>query len=78
MRKVSLFFILVTGATDHVTCLKNTFISFHKIKPLKISSQNGTYVYVNVNYAGTVQLTNNLIIYDVYYIYAFTLNIVSV
>jgi len=70
------FWILDTGATDHVTCLKNMFITFRKIKPLKIGLPNGAYVHAD--YAGTVQLTKNLIIYDVYYIPTFILNIVYV
>jgi len=52
------------------------FINFRKIKPLKIGLPNGTHVHAN--YAGTVQLTKQLIIYDVLYVPNFTLNIVSV
>jgi len=68
--------ILDTGATDHVTCLRNIFNRFCKIRPIKIELPNGSHVYAN--YAGTVRLTQNLIIYDVFYILGFTLNIVSI
>jgi len=74
--KGNTFWVLDMGATDHLTCLRNIFISFRKIKPLKINLPNGTFV--QSNYAGTVRLTENLTIYDVYYVPAFTLNIVSI
>jgi len=74
--KGNTFWVLDTGANDHVTCLRNIFISFRKIKPLKINLPNGTFV--QLNYARTVRLTENLTIYDVYYVPVFTLNIVSV
>jgi len=74
--KGNALWVLDTGATDHVTCLSNIFISFQKIKPLKINLPNGTFVVAN--YVGTVNLTKNLTIYDVYYVPAFTLNIISV
>jgi len=74
--KRNTYWVLDTGATDHVTCLRNIFISFRKIKPLKINLSNGTFV--EANYDGTVSLTKNLTIYDVYYMSSFTLNIISV
>jgi len=68
--------ILDTGATDHSTCMRNIFTNFHKIKPIKIGLSNGSCVYAN--YVGTVRITKKLIIYDVFYIPSFTLNIISI
>jgi len=65
--------LLDTGATDHITFLRNIFINFQKIKPIKIRLLNGWYAHANN--AGTVRITKNLIIYDVFYISSFTLNI---
>jgi len=45
--KFNPFWILDTGATGHVTCLKNMFINFRKITPLKIGLPNGTYVHAH-------------------------------
>jgi len=67
--------ILDTGVIDHVTCMRNIFTNFHKIKPIKVGLPNGSCVYAN--YAGT-RITKKLIIYDVFYIPKFTLNIISV
>jgi len=53
--KGNALWVLDTGATNHVTCLSNIFISFRKIKPLKINLPNGTFV--KANYAGSVNLT---------------------
>jgi len=68
--------ILDTGVINHVTCMRNIFINFRKIKPIKIGLPNGSCVYAN--YAGTVCMTKNLIIYDLFYIPNFMLNIISV
>jgi len=69
-----LSWILDTEVTNHVTCLQNAFVNFHKIKPIKLP--NGSFVYAN--YAGTVRITQSLIVYDVFYISSFTLNIIYV
>jgi len=54
------FWILDTGATYHDIFLKNMFINFCKIKPLKIGLPNGTNEHGN--YAGTIRLIKQLII----------------
>jgi len=41
------FWILDTRATNHVTRLKNIFITFRKIKPLKIGLPNSAYVHTD-------------------------------
>jgi len=71
-----LSWILDTGATDHVTYLRNAFVNFHEIKPIKIILPNESFLYAN--YVGTVHITQSLIIYDVFYIPNFTLNIIFV
>ena len=58
--KGNTFWVLDKGATNHVTCLRNIFISFQKIKPRKLNLPNGTFV--QSSNAGTVRLTENLTI----------------
>jgi len=68
--------ILDTGATDHVTYNKRNFITFYKIKPVNINLPNGSSI--KACHAGTVQFSNDLIIFNVLYILEFSFNIIFV
>jgi len=72
----SISWILDTGATDHVTYTKEHFIAFHKIKPICIKLPNSSTV--TAHFAGTVQFSENFIIFNVLYIPEFTFNLISV
>jgi len=68
--------ILDTRATYHVTCSISLFMSYHKIKPVKVklpNNQNVTIVCV-----GTIFLSKNIILHNVLYIPKFTLYIIFV
>jgi len=70
------FWILDTGATDHEACSISLFISYHKIKPVRVKLPNNQYVCAT--HAGTVFLSKNITLHNVLYIPDFTLNIISV
>ena len=52
------FWILDTGSTDHVACCISLFISYHKIKSVRVKLPNNYYVCVT--HARTVFLSKNI------------------
>ncbi|XP_014500575.1 uncharacterized protein LOC106761528 [Vigna radiata var. radiata] len=68
--------IIDTGATDHVTHEKKYFITFQKIKPITVKLPNNSVV--TAQYAGTIQFSENFIIFNVLYIPEFSFNLISV
>lgn len=70
------YWILDTGATDHVTCNSKNFITYHEIKPIHVTLPNGNTV--KATHSGTVHFTNEFKLFNVLYIPDFTLNIISV
>ena len=68
--------ILDTGGTDHVACSISLFISYHKIKLVRVKLPNNQYVYAT--HAGTIFLSKNITLHNVLYIPDFTLNIIYV
>jgi len=48
-----LFWILYIGATDHVTYIKDHFVTFNKIKPICIKIPNSSTI--TAHFAGTMQ-----------------------
>jgi len=58
--KSNTFWVLNTGATDHVTYLRNIFIRLRKIKHLKINLTNG--MFIQAKYKGNVCLMEILFI----------------
>ncbi|XP_068498583.1 uncharacterized protein [Phaseolus vulgaris] len=57
------FWILDTGATDHVSCDLTLFLSHHEIKPIRIRLPNNTHVIARR--AGTVLLSREFMIHNV-------------
>jgi len=64
------------GATDHVACSISLFISYHKIKPVRVKLPNNQYVCVT--HAETIFLSKNITLHNVLYNPDFTLNIIFV
>jgi len=70
------YWILNTGATNHVTFDKMLFVSLYKIKPICIKFPNN--YHVTTTYAGTIKFIGNLIIFNVLYILDFAFNLIFV
>jgi len=70
------FWIVDTGATDHVSYSKSHFIIFERIKPIHVKLPNGSYVISHFN--GIVKLFDNFYINNVLYILDFSLNLIFV
>ncbi|XP_021738809.1 uncharacterized protein LOC110705276 [Chenopodium quinoa] len=69
--------IIDTGASDHMVGNLDLFASIHKLKnPIKVSLPDGTFTFVL--YAGSVALTVDLLIHNVFYIPSFKHNLLSV
>lgn len=67
--------IIDSGATDHITC-QSDFLLQPQPCDIAICLPNGQHTSVHLK--GTVQLTNNIILYDVLYIPSFQFNLISV
>jgi len=65
--------ILDIGATDHVTYEKILFMTFYKIKPISIKLQNNSLVIAE--FAGKVQFSKKIIIFNILYIPEFSLTL---
>jgi hypothetical protein len=70
------FWLLDSGATDHVCSSLHWFTSFYRIKPVHISLPNGTSVLVN--FAGNITFSPFLHVTHVLYSPDFKLNLLSV
>ena len=72
----SSYWLLDSGANEHISCNLSCFTSFYKIPPVYVSLPNGNSILVY--YAGTVTFTSNFYLNHVLYSAAFTLNFISV
>ena len=70
------FWIIDSGATDHITCSFNDFLSFSKIQPMRIHLPNCSVIAAHIS--GTVQLSPHFIIHDVLYVPNFKFNLISI
>ena len=70
------YWIIDSGATDHITCSFDNFLNFSKIKPIHINLPNGSTVVAHIS--RTVQLSPQLIIQDVLYVPNFKFNLLSI
>jgi len=70
------YWIIDSGAIDHITCSFDNFLNFSKIKPIHINLPNGSTVVAHIS--RTVQLSPQLIIQDVLYVPNFKFNLLSI
>jgi hypothetical protein len=70
------FWILDTGATDHITYDIRLFSTHRHINPIPVSLPNGTQTFADIS--GTVQILPSLILHNVLYIPSFHVNLISV
>ncbi|XP_058774998.1 uncharacterized protein LOC131649251 [Vicia villosa] len=70
------FWILDSGANDHVCSSLQMFSCYHKIKPINVCLPNGSVVLAK--HAGTIQFSPHLQLHNVLFTPEFSLNLVSV
>ena len=70
------FWILDSGATDHVCCSLNHFSISKSINSINVKLPNGSSVLAS--YSGTMHFSDDLILTDVLYIPEFTFNLISI
>ncbi|XP_040955976.1 uncharacterized protein [Gossypium hirsutum] len=70
------FWIVDTGATDHITHSLSSFTFFKRIKPIFVTLPNGSKV--SAHFSGTVIFNDHLCLTDVLYIPQFSFNLLSV
>jgi hypothetical protein len=68
--------IIDSGATDHISCSLNHFLSYDKIPPVKINLPNGAFVFAH--YSGIVQFSRHFVLYNVLYVPEFNFNLLSI
>lgn len=68
--------LLDTGATDHITFHFNNYISHHNIKPVCITLPNSFQDVTSI--AGTVKISNSLLLHNVLYVPSFHVNLIYV
>ncbi|XP_056694807.1 uncharacterized protein [Spinacia oleracea] len=69
--------IVDTGASDHMAFLLDMFANTHMLKqPIKIALPDGTYKLVDT--VGTISLTPEITLYNVFYVPSFKHNLLSV
>jgi hypothetical protein len=72
----SKFWLIDSGANDHICSSLEWFSSYYKIKPIHVNLPNGNSVVVN--YAGNIHFSQDLYITNVLYSPEFRLNLISV
>jgi hypothetical protein len=72
----SKFWLIDSGANDHICSSLDWFSSYYKIKPIHVNLPNGNFVVVN--YAGNIHFSQDLYITHVLYPLEFRLNLISV
>jgi len=70
------YWILDSGANDHVCSSLSSFTSFYKIKPIHVNLPNGSSILVQ--HAGNVSFSSSLYLTKVLYSPTFNLNLISV
>lgn len=73
--KPHIYWVINTGVTHHITPNLSNFTSYSYFSPINMKLPNGNLVLTNV--AGTVYLSNNLSLTQVYYIPTFNVNLIS-
>jgi hypothetical protein len=76
MGKSPVYWVIDTGATHHITSNFKNFTSVSTVSPITMRLPNGQTI--NTTISGTVQLSDLIILKDVYYIPAFNVNLISV
>ena len=69
------FWILDSGATDHVCIVLSAFTTYKNIKLILISLPNGNHVYAE--YSGTIIFNNKFHLKDFLYVPHFSFNLIS-
>lgn len=70
------WWIIDTGATDHITHIFASFLSTYHIAPKSMTMPNGDSVTTTI--AGSVLLCDSLVLHNVYYFPSFHVNISSI
>jgi hypothetical protein len=74
--KNSNFWILDTGATDHITFHLASFTTHHNIVPVPVTFPNGSQIFASI--AGSIVISPFLTLHNVLYIPTFHVNLISV
>jgi hypothetical protein len=72
----SSYWILDSGANEHICSSSHWFYSLHSIDPISVSLPNGASISVNT--AGTIHLTDKISLQNVLYSPKFTINLISI
>ncbi|KAG8635269.1 hypothetical protein MANES_16G017966v8 [Manihot esculenta] len=70
------FWLLDTGATDHICFSLSLFSSYKRIHPIHVKLPNGEQLISH--FSGTISLNDDLCLTNVLYIPSFTFNLISV
>ena len=76
LRSHSNSWILDTGATDHICCSLNLFTTYTSISPIQVRLPNGSHTCSSL--AGSVCLSDDLVLHGVLYLPSFSFNLISV
>ncbi|XP_057432108.1 uncharacterized protein LOC130724856 [Lotus japonicus] len=68
--------IIDSGASDHICFYKMSFNTLTEVKPISVKLPNGTII--KTCYAGTVRITQTILLTHVLFVLEFTYNLVSV
>jgi len=66
------YWIIDSGATDHICSSWSHFTSYHQINPISVKLPNGNQVFAN--YSGSVFISQDHVLDNVLYIPNFTFN----
>jgi hypothetical protein len=70
------YWILDSGANEHICSSPHWFYSLHSIDPINVSLPNGASISVKT--AGTIHLTDKISLHNVLYSPNFTINLISI
>jgi len=76
MGKPPVYWVIDTGTTHHITPTFANFYSFSTVKPISMKLPNGQTTITNVS--GSVKISENIVLKDVYYIPTFNVNLIYV
>jgi hypothetical protein len=68
--------IVDSGASDHICSSITLFDSYHEIEPIQVKTANGSISYAKI--AGTVKLSESLLVHDVLLVTDFAFNLIYV
>lgn len=72
----SSFWMLDSGASDHICTNLQSFSSYQKIKPISVQLPNGTLI--TTYFSGTIYFPASLYLHDVLFIPEFHYNLISI